>query len=105
MTLQLIIGLEAHRDIEESGLYYESRRVGLGDRFLAEVDDLLLRVSSNPLQFPEVGDRVRRGLLRRFPYAVYFLVDKQAVTVLACLHQHRRPGAWIKEELEMKRKR
>jgi plasmid stabilization system protein ParE len=29
-------------------------------------------------------------LMRRFPYAVYFLADSEAVRVVAVLHQHRR---------------
>jgi plasmid stabilization system protein ParE len=94
MTWRLIIGAEAQRDIEESGFHYESQRVGLGDRFLNELDQLLQRMSGNPLQFPEIGRGIRRGLLRRFPYAVYFIADKEIIAVLACLHQHRHPDTW-----------
>jgi hypothetical protein len=33
-------------------------------------------------------------LLRRFPYAVYFSVQENAVVILAVLHVHRDPAAW-----------
>jgi hypothetical protein len=33
---------------------------------------VLGRIREMPLQFPEVGQGVRRALLRRFPYGVYF---------------------------------
>jgi plasmid stabilization system protein ParE len=94
MTRRLIIGPDAQRDIEEAAFHYESQRPELGDRFLNEFDQLLERISSNPLQFPGVGRGVQRGLFHRFPYAVYFIAAREIITVLACLHQHRHPDTW-----------
>jgi len=37
---------------------------------------------------------VRRALLRRFPYAVLFRIDQNAITVLACFHASRDPQQW-----------
>lgn len=39
---------------------------------------------------------IRRALLRRFPYAVYFAVEESTVVVLTVLHAHRDPAAWQK---------
>ncbi len=48
-----------------------------------------------PLQFPNVGENIRRALLRRFPYAIYFVVrDESRVAVIAILHQRRNPRVW-----------
>jgi hypothetical protein len=33
-----------------------------------------IRIEQNPLHFPEIGSGVRRALLQRFPYAMYFVV-------------------------------
>jgi plasmid stabilization system protein ParE len=32
--------------------------------------------------------------MHRFPYAVYFLVDKDSSIVVAVLHQSRNPNTW-----------
>jgi plasmid stabilization system protein ParE len=37
---------------------------------------------------------LRRILLRRFPYAVYFAVEGEVVTVVTVLHVSRHPGGW-----------
>src|ERR1019366_1795638 len=83
---------EARDDIESAALWYEQQREGVGAQFLAELDVLLDRIREHPLQFPFVEEPVRRGLLHRFPYAVYFVEEPDRTAVLAILHQHRSPG-------------
>lgn len=85
---------EAERDIEEGAFWYEQQRAGLGVEFVLELDVVLERVETVPRQFPEIEPRVRRALLRRFPYAVYFVIDEEAVGVFAVLHQSRDPEIW-----------
>lgn len=93
--MKLIFRRLAGQDLENAGIFYEEREPGLGERFLDEVDRLLLQVQENPLQFPAFDYGVRRGLVKSFPYAVYFFIDDGTIVVLAVLHQHRRPGAWL----------
>jgi plasmid stabilization system protein ParE len=85
---------EAERDVEEAAFWCEQQREGLGVEFVLELDAALERVETAPRQFPEIEHRVRRALLRRFPYAVYFVLDEQSVGVFAVLHQSRDPGTW-----------
>lgn len=49
----------------------------------------------SPLQFPEVAPGIRRGLMRRFPYAVYFSMDENQILVIAVFHQRRDPEAML----------
>ena len=39
--------------------------------------------------FPVTYGAARRALLRRFPYAVYFLATDKATVVIAFLHGHQ----------------
>jgi len=94
MSLRLLLRPEARVDIREALLWYEDQGPGLSDRLTAELDGLFDRITRSPLQFPEVGQGVRRGLLQRFPYAVYFLFDEDSSFVLAVLHQRRHPDIW-----------
>ena len=89
----VIVRPGAQADIRETALWYESRRPGLGSEFTLRFDALVERIAQNPLQFPEIGSGVRRALLRRFPYAIYFVVAACPV-VIAVLHQHRHPDTW-----------
>lgn len=94
MSKRLLFRPEARLDIEDAIGWYEDQQPGLGRRLAAELTSLLDRVRTTPLQFPIVGKGVRRGLLNRFPYAVYFLSEQDAVTVLAVLDQRRDPEIW-----------
>jgi len=45
-------------------------------------------------QFPEIREGVRRALLHRFPYSVYFKVSEEVIEVVGILHQYRNPTVW-----------
>jgi len=94
MTPSPIVRREAQRDIDEAALWYEGERAGLGLQFVDALDALLRRVAESPLQFPSIVADVRRALLQRFPYGVYFIRSETAVEIIAVLHLHRHPGTW-----------
>ena len=96
MTRRLTILPQAELDVSDAAAWYEERRTGLGDEFLDELDSVLRRVIKDPLQFPPVKNHIRRALLRRFPYSVYFGVTGETVELVAVLHQHRDPRGWEK---------
>jgi toxin ParE1/3/4 len=91
---KLVTAFPARLDAEEAASWYERRRPGLGLRFLDELDDALKRVAEAPFQFPVIHGAVRRALLHRFPYSVYFLAGDEQLEVIAVLHQHRHPDTW-----------
>ncbi|MCC6536841.1 MAG: type II toxin-antitoxin system RelE/ParE family toxin [Bryobacterales bacterium] len=76
--------------------WYESDASGgAGRRFRLAVDALVDRISHSPRQFPVVYKSVRRALVRRFPYALFFLVEENgAILVIACFHCSRDPLRW-----------
>jgi toxin ParE1/3/4 len=94
---EITVRLAAQADIREAALWYDAQRPGLGTEFTLRIDALLERIAQNPLQFPEIGSGVRRALLQRFPYAVYFIVAASPV-LIAVLHQ-RRHSERLKEAL------
>ena len=93
--IRLIVRPAAELDIREAVDWYEGERPELGARFLDELQSTLNRLRMMPVQFPSVGKGVRRALLRRFPYAIYFLMpDEARAVVIAVLHQRRAPRVW-----------
>ena len=94
MNVAVIVLPEAESDLAEAFAWCEEQRPDLGRKFLDEVDAVFARIGKHPLVFPVVEDPVRRGLLKRFPFAVYFLPEVAAVKVYAVLHQRREPGIW-----------
>jgi toxin ParE1/3/4 len=65
---------------------------------LQEFSEVLERVCETPAIFPIYDDPVRRSLLRRFPYGIFYEMETDRVVVLAFGHMKREPGAWQKRD-------
>ena len=86
---------EAEAEFRAAALYYESQRAGLGDDFVAEVEQAVQRIAQTPQAFPLHGSSgLRKCLLLRFPYTIYFLELADRIWIAAVAHQRRRPGYW-----------
>jgi plasmid stabilization system protein ParE len=81
-------------DLEDAYRWYEARRPGLGIEFVDAVEDALVEVTERPTAFGFVHRHVRRVLLRRFPYGLFFVVDGETIVVVACFHVRRDPTRW-----------
>ena len=94
MTHRVRLRKEARDDLNEAASWYEERRSELGGEFLDEVRAALERISIAPLVYPAVYRGLRRSLLRRFPFAIYFRTSAEVVTVVAVMHGSRSPATW-----------
>ncbi len=97
MSTTLIVRPEAEQDIDSAYAWYESRQVGLGDRFLNAVDAGMAGI----LRAPKVGrlilGKYRRALVRhRFPYVVVYRYDDVSDTVIihGVFHTSQDPALW-----------
>ncbi len=86
MTLTVVFTTAARADVLEAEDWYERQRVNLGQEFINELDRLIGRIVSRPLQFPISYRDVRRAALRRFPYGIFYRILPDVIQVVACLH-------------------
>jgi len=96
MSRTLRVTPEAEVDIFQAALWYESERSALGSEFMLAVREMLARVEKLPLRFPEVAPGIRRGMLPRFPFGVFFALEEHGPTVVAVMHLHRDPSRWTR---------
>ena len=89
---------EAEDELGESAVFYESRIAGLGELFTSEVQRAVNMIRDHPEIGSPLGAKVRRVLVRRFPYNVIYRHDAGRIFILAVAHQHRRPGYWRHRE-------
>lgn len=66
MTNKLIIAAEVKQDLQEAYLWYDQKRTGLGDEFLASVDHCMNSICSSPEAYSLVHKRFRRALDKSF---------------------------------------
>ena len=94
MTLPIVLSVEAQTDFDATFDWYERQRAGLGIDFASRVDAALDLIASSPESFPLRAENVRRALVRRFSYAVYFRPEDDQIVVLAIVHTSRDASAW-----------
>jgi plasmid stabilization system protein ParE len=83
----------AKQDIAEAAKYYKGQRPGLDEEFLAEIDAAVAKVVANPLMFDQVRPGIRRYLVERFPYGIYYRMPADdTVRIIIVRHHSRRPG-------------
>lgn len=97
MAFSLKFFSRALRETGEAQEWYELQSPGLGEEFIAAMDLQLKRLEQAPLLYAEVIPGVRRSLLPRFPYGLFYAVRGNLVHVLAVLHDARNPGRWPKK--------
>lgn len=96
MTLPVRIREEAENDLSDAAIWYEQQRSGLGQEFLDCALSTLHSLSENPRQYPVVHEskNVRRALLGRFPFGVFYVVNSEFILVYAVMHASRHPRRW-----------
>jgi len=74
--------------------YYSETRTGLGTRFAQAVEAAVARAAAFPNAGSPTRSRVRRVLVRRFPFSVVYRPEADGIVVFAIAHHAREPGYW-----------
>ena len=84
----------AAEELASVAVAYERHAEGLGGDFRAEVQ----RVATLLCDTPTIGEPLdsihRRFPLTRFPFALIYRADPDALRIIAVAHRRRRPGYW-----------
>lgn len=96
---RIIFRPEVADDVLTAYTWYEKKYKGLGEDFLRVFYAHIDEIARNPLQYRKIYGDFRRCLMRRFPFAVFLLVEEEAVVVLGVFHCARNPD-WIHQSLD-----
>src|SRR5258705_12463857 len=94
MTRRVILRQRAQNDLRLAFRWYESQRQGLGDAFLSAVQERLESIAAFPDANRGVYRRIRRAVVARFPYLIFYVPNAERIDVLAVLHHARNPADW-----------
>jgi plasmid stabilization system protein ParE len=94
VTLRIDLTPEAEADIGEAHAWYSARSTELADDFRRALDQCIASITAHPQSHPVVHRSVRRVLLRRFPYCLFYVPEAERILVLGCLHARRDPRSW-----------
>jgi toxin ParE1/3/4 len=93
---RVILLAEAREDVIEAFRWYEAERRGLGKVFRAALNQSIRRIRRTPLTAQVVYRDLRRVLVERFPYGVFYRVFPDAIVVVAVVHGSRAPSEWMR---------
>jgi toxin ParE1/3/4 len=85
---------EAAREYEAAFEWYFARSRQAASRFAEEIVRAVDSISETPERWPLGVHGVRRFLLRRFPFGVFYRDLPSVVQIVAVARLHRRPGYW-----------
>jgi plasmid stabilization system protein ParE len=94
MTRRVVLRQRAHNDLRSGFEWYERQRPGLGESFLLAVEERLENIAAFPDANRLIYRQVRRAVVERFPYLIFYVVKAERVDVLAVLHHARNPADW-----------
>jgi toxin ParE1/3/4 len=94
MSLPIVLRAEASAEFDEAFDYYESHGTGLGVEFAARVQQVFDRIAIFPQMHAVVFADIRKAVVTRFPYCVFYRADATRIEVLAVFHSRRDPAIW-----------
>lgn len=84
----------AEDDVRDAYAWYREQGEGLAPEFRRALDACVAQIERNPLAYPKVYEELRRALLRRFPYGIFYPIEPTEVVVHGVFHGRRDPKAW-----------
>jgi toxin ParE1/3/4 len=94
VTLPIIFRPEAEREFDEAFDWYNARQPGLGIRFVAAVQAVFDSIAALPKMHAVVLADVRKAVVRRFTYCVFYRPLDDQIEVIAVFHTSRDPSIW-----------
>jgi toxin ParE1/3/4 len=94
VTYRLLVRQQAKLDLRQAVRWYDQQQNGLGREFVGQVDAAMERIVDNPIQYQVVHRDIRRAILRKFPYGVFYRVDATNIVIFAIVHLHQDPSSW-----------
>jgi plasmid stabilization system protein ParE len=94
MSLPVVLSLEARREFDDAFDWYERQRPGRGDTFAEAIKRVLDQIELVPESHPIIYRDIRRAVVQRFPYLIYYRILSGYTAVIAVVHGKRDQGFW-----------
>lgn len=94
VKLPLVLRDAAEREFDEAFDWYDAEQPGTGMRFLNAVQKVFNQIAEMPQLYPPVLADVRKAVVRRFPYCIYYRAHPDRIEVIAVFHTSRDPRIW-----------
>ncbi len=100
MDFEIIIKPIVLVDLDEAMLWYESEQTGLSLRFFNAFEKTIKGVKKNPYAFLEISPHIKRVLIKKFPYKVFYTISDRTIIILGVCHA-KRSNAYLRKRLRL----
>ncbi len=96
MNYKLKIDIEAFKDIQDAGEWYELQLVGLGQRYKNQVKKQINSLKKKPAVFSIKYNEIHCKKIEKFPFLIHYKINEEmkTVTIFAVFHTSRNPEIW-----------
>ncbi len=84
----------AEVELEEAIEYYNYQLPFLAHQFYNEISRGINRIIQYPEAWSRTNNKIRRYLVKQFPYAIYYVYEGDEIIVVAISHLHRKPESF-----------
>lgn len=74
--------------------YYADISPQLAESFIKDIETGIENILTYPEAWQIVEDDVRRHLINRFPFGIYYCIEDDCIFIYAVMHMSRRPDYW-----------
>ncbi len=94
MSWEIIFHRDSRYEFDEAYDFYESKQIGLGEDFAKGIQDEIDSLSMNLKIHARVYRDVRKAVVHRFPYCIYYTIESDRVRIISVFHAKRDPNLW-----------
>jgi len=92
--MRLIYHPDAEAELIDAAQFNEGRQSTLVAQLFDAVDRAVAAIQKAPDRWSIVESDIRKYLIPRFPYAIYYRAMSDAIHILAFKHHIRHPNYW-----------
>ena len=94
MQYRISFRQEANAELTSAYIWYEGQQEGLGERFVAKIQQRLTQIINNPEKYKVVYKNYREITIEKFPYQIVYVIEKlkRQILIIAVFHTKRNPA-------------
>ncbi len=89
--VEVVFLLAAEMDVQAAYEWFDAQREGRGDQFLSHLKALESLLIKNPRMGVSVDSKIRKLLMPRFDYGIFYTIEGERIMVAAVLDLRRDP--------------
>jgi len=90
------LSVEAEADFDNSYEYYAEQSPNLADSFYLSINQGFQNITNTPEGFQKIFMDIRRYVVNKFPFVIYYRVQSFSIQVIAIFHTSQSPQIWKK---------